>query len=271
MSAVICPNPVDGYRCLSQNQHMIFWWLIVLLLVSFIRKCFFKNPVIHWWLTLSSYPDLWCLYCLLCPSIHTDPLMDTLMTDPVLLPSGLIMDRAIIQRHLLNSSTDPFNRQPMSVSDLKPSECCSFSTPISHTFALGWTVKPVTLCAPLDSLWFPTRNCLDWDWVGYEGKSTSRPVGVQNHFSNMFSVCQVQKTESYCYAVLFSKLTLWQTGWCIALIWWQWCATFLLIIASDENVIKDGFLYLKLFGLATSGKVVTQKVWRALLWHFREF
>ncbi|MBN3326197.1 UBE4B factor, partial [Atractosteus spatula] len=41
------------------------------------------------------------------------PLMDTLMTDPVRLPSGNIMDRTIILRHLLNSPTDPFNRQPL--------------------------------------------------------------------------------------------------------------------------------------------------------------
>jgi len=45
------------------------------------------------------------------PDEFKDPLMDTLMTDPVCLPSGTIMDRAIITRHLLNSSTDPFNRQ----------------------------------------------------------------------------------------------------------------------------------------------------------------
>lgn len=43
-----------------------------------------------------------------------DPLMDTLMDDPVLLPSGKIMDRSVIMRHLLNSNTDPFNRQPLS-------------------------------------------------------------------------------------------------------------------------------------------------------------
>lgn len=40
--------------------------------------------------------------------------MDTLMDDPVLLPSGKIMDRSVIMRHLLNSNTDPFNRQPLS-------------------------------------------------------------------------------------------------------------------------------------------------------------
>lgn len=47
------------------------------------------------------------------PDEFRDPLMDTLMVDPVLLPSGKVMDRAIITRHLLNSSTDPFNRQPL--------------------------------------------------------------------------------------------------------------------------------------------------------------
>ncbi|KAI1231555.1 hypothetical protein IHE44_0008010 [Lamprotornis superbus] len=49
-----------------------------------------------------------------------DPLMDTLMTDPVRLPSGTIMDRSIILRHLLNSSTDPFNRQTLTENMLEP-------------------------------------------------------------------------------------------------------------------------------------------------------
>lgn len=51
--------------------------------------------------------------------VITDPLMDTLMTDPVMLPSGNIMDRSIILRHLLNSPTDPFNRQPLTESMLE--------------------------------------------------------------------------------------------------------------------------------------------------------
>lgn len=50
----------------------------------------------------------------------SDPLMDTLMTDPVRLPSGTIMDRSIILRHLLNSSTDPFNRQMLTENMLEP-------------------------------------------------------------------------------------------------------------------------------------------------------
>ncbi|XP_051518119.1 ubiquitin conjugation factor E4 B-like isoform X1 [Myxocyprinus asiaticus] len=54
------------------------------------------------------------------PDEFKDPLMDTLMTDPVILPSGNIMDRAIILRHLLNSPTDPFNRQPLTENMLEP-------------------------------------------------------------------------------------------------------------------------------------------------------
>ncbi|KAF7992765.1 hypothetical protein HCN44_005109 [Aphidius gifuensis] len=54
------------------------------------------------------------------PEEFRDPLMDTLMEDPVKLPSGIIMDKAIIIRHLLNSSTDPFSRQPLSEDMLTP-------------------------------------------------------------------------------------------------------------------------------------------------------
>ncbi|XP_075850001.1 ubiquitin conjugation factor E4 B isoform X3 [Microcebus murinus] len=54
------------------------------------------------------------------PDEFRDPLMDTLMTDPVRLPSGTIMDRSIILRHLLNSPTDPFNRQTLTENMLEP-------------------------------------------------------------------------------------------------------------------------------------------------------
>ena len=46
--------------------------------------------------------------------------MDTLMADPVQLPSGVIMDRPVIVRHLLNTSQDPFNRQNLTVDMLVP-------------------------------------------------------------------------------------------------------------------------------------------------------
>lgn len=54
--------------------------------------------------------------------------MDTLMTDPVMLPSGNIMDRSIILRHLLNSPTDPFNRQPLTESMLESGDYIVYST-----------------------------------------------------------------------------------------------------------------------------------------------
>lgn len=46
--------------------------------------------------------------------------MDTLMSDPVQLPSGVIVDRPVIVRHLLNTSQDPFNRQNLTVDMLVP-------------------------------------------------------------------------------------------------------------------------------------------------------
>ncbi|KAL7034229.1 hypothetical protein ACKWTF_007903 [Chironomus riparius] len=54
------------------------------------------------------------------PDDFRDPLMDTLINDPVQLPSGIIMDRSVITRHLLNSSTDPFNRQHLTEEQLVP-------------------------------------------------------------------------------------------------------------------------------------------------------
>ena len=46
--------------------------------------------------------------------------MNTIMLDPVELPSGNIMDRSVIGRHLLNSNTDPFSRQKLTEEMLKP-------------------------------------------------------------------------------------------------------------------------------------------------------
>src|SRR5699024_7198255 len=57
------------------------------------------------------------------PDHFKDPLMDTIMDDPVILPSGTVMDRSVIIRHLLNASTAPFNRQPLSADRLVPSSC----------------------------------------------------------------------------------------------------------------------------------------------------
>lgn len=56
------------------------------------------------------------------PDEFRDPVMATLMTDPVVLPSGHKMDRKHIMRHLLSSQTDPFTRQPLSENQLVSDE-----------------------------------------------------------------------------------------------------------------------------------------------------
>lgn len=54
------------------------------------------------------------------PDEFLDPLLCTLMADPVCLPSGQVIDRSTITQHLLNDPTDPFSRQPLTVDQLVP-------------------------------------------------------------------------------------------------------------------------------------------------------
>ena len=56
------------------------------------------------------------------PSEFLDPLMATLMEDPVLLPtkSKMIMDRSHIVRHLLSDQRDPSTREPLTPEMLVP-------------------------------------------------------------------------------------------------------------------------------------------------------
>jgi ubiquitin conjugation factor E4 B len=55
------------------------------------------------------------------PAEFIDPLLDTLMRDPVRLPtSNTIVDRSTIAQHLLNMDTDPFNRMPLTMSMVEP-------------------------------------------------------------------------------------------------------------------------------------------------------
>lgn len=55
-----------------------------------------------------------------CPDEFLDPLLMTIMRDPVKLPSGNIVDRSTIAQHLLNDVTDPFNRAQMTMNDVAP-------------------------------------------------------------------------------------------------------------------------------------------------------
>lgn len=55
------------------------------------------------------------------PEEYLDPIMGTLMHDPVILPSSnVIVDRSTIARHLLSDQTDPFNRSPLTMDMLRP-------------------------------------------------------------------------------------------------------------------------------------------------------
>lgn len=54
---------------------------------------------------------------------NIDPLVYTLMTDPVILPtSKTTMDRSTIRSHLLSDPNDPFNRSPLKIEDVIPGE-----------------------------------------------------------------------------------------------------------------------------------------------------
>ncbi|CAK4009047.1 related to ubiquitin fusion degradation -2 [Lecanosticta acicola] len=55
------------------------------------------------------------------PDDFLDPLMGTLMDDPITLPrSKETVDRSTIRSHLLNDPTDPFNRTPLKIEDVIP-------------------------------------------------------------------------------------------------------------------------------------------------------
>uniref|UniRef100_A0A1I8PL71 Ubiquitin conjugation factor E4 A n=1 Tax=Stomoxys calcitrans TaxID=35570 RepID=A0A1I8PL71_STOCA len=55
------------------------------------------------------------------PDEYLDPIMSTLMTDPVILPSSKVtVDRSTIARHLLSDQTDPFNREPLTMDKIIP-------------------------------------------------------------------------------------------------------------------------------------------------------
>lgn len=53
------------------------------------------------------------------PDEFIDPLLSTVMIDPVILPiSRTVVDRSSIRQHLLSDSIDPFNRTPLKIEDV---------------------------------------------------------------------------------------------------------------------------------------------------------
>jgi ubiquitin conjugation factor E4 B len=57
------------------------------------------------------------------PDEFLDPLIYTLMKDPVILPTSRVtIDRSTIRSHLLSDPNDPFNREPLKIEDVMPNE-----------------------------------------------------------------------------------------------------------------------------------------------------
>ena len=54
------------------------------------------------------------------PDEFLDEILSSFMSDPVILPSGHYVDRSTITQHLLNDPIDPFNREAMTIDDVKP-------------------------------------------------------------------------------------------------------------------------------------------------------
>jgi len=82
------------------------------------------------------------------PDAFLDPIMQTIMEDPVLLPnSGITVDRSTIERHLLSSQTDPFSRAPLSIEELKPDE--TLKTRIDAWLAGDRSVETVGIPSPV--------------------------------------------------------------------------------------------------------------------------
>ena len=57
-----------------------------------------------------------------CPEEFLDSVMDTIMQDPVILPSGNRVDRGTVARQLTVNPIDPFTRAPLTMEMVKPDE-----------------------------------------------------------------------------------------------------------------------------------------------------
>lgn len=57
------------------------------------------------------------------PDEFLDPIMSSVMMNPVILPSSRVtVDRSTIARHLLSDQSDPFNRSPLTMEEILPDD-----------------------------------------------------------------------------------------------------------------------------------------------------
>lgn len=91
-----------------------------------------------------------------CTDFLADPLMYTLMRDPVILPSShAVVDRSTIKSHLLSDAKDPFNRVPLVIEDVIPGKhaISQFCSQLIHSFFVD-----VDLKARIDAFLAERRN-----------------------------------------------------------------------------------------------------------------
>ena len=75
------------------------------------------------------------------PDELCDPIMGTLMENPVKLPtSGQIVDRTTIARQLLSAPMDPFNRQPLTLDQVIPLPDMKEPLKLASNLLRKWTV-----------------------------------------------------------------------------------------------------------------------------------
>lgn len=69
------------------------------------------------------------------PDEFLDPVMYSLMKDPVLLPtSNTVVDRSTIYQHLLSDQSDPFNRKALTIEMVIPGNINSLKFLIFYSF-----------------------------------------------------------------------------------------------------------------------------------------
>ncbi|KAL2867933.1 ubiquitin-ubiquitin ligase UFD2 [Aspergillus lucknowensis] len=127
------------------------------------------------------------------PEEFLDPLMYTLMEDPVVLPASKIsIDRATIRSHLLSDPHDPFNRVPLKMEDVTPDTALKAKIeefkrqkvaerrggpgrdlilPTPETYAVLLNVFQ----------WFPLLTTIQW-------LTSWRPAGRYSYQSSLFNI-----------------------------------------------------------------------------------
>ena len=75
--------------------------------------------------------------------VISDPLMFTIMRDPVTLPSSrVVIDRSTIKSHLLSDTKDPFNRAPLAIEDVTPGiSILCYDSPLLTRYGQLWSLK----------------------------------------------------------------------------------------------------------------------------------